>query len=188
MTGSDRNKPKWVDEVLDFWFSESTAEDWFRKDDALDDLMRRRFLALHQALMQEPVMADGTNPRVILAKIIVFDQFSRNMFRGTPRAFASDTLALTLARSAVNHGLDRDMTKDERLFLYLPFEHNENIDDQRLSVALIEKLGDAELTHYAVAHRDIINRFGRFPHRNAILGRVSTGEEVEFLTQPGSSF
>jgi uncharacterized protein (DUF924 family) len=124
----------------------------------------------------------------MLAAVIVFDQFPRNMFRGTPRAFATDPLALALARQMVDAGLDRDFSKDERMFLYLPFEHSEQAGEQVRCCALFALLEDPELLRYAQSHKDIIDRFGRFPHRNVILERVSTPEEIEFLKQPGSSF
>ena len=183
---SGEDEPAWVSEVFGFWFSELAEADWFRKSDAVDALIRERFLGLHGALLAGGV-ADAA-PRVTRAAIIVFDQFSRNMFRGTARAFAADPLALQLARSAVAKGVDAGVTKNERLFLYMPFEHSENAADQALSVDLIATLDSAELMRYAIAHRDIITRFGRFPHRNAMLGRISTPEELEFLTQPGSAF
>lgn len=127
-------------------------------------------------------------PQAMLAALIVLDQFPRNMFRDTPRAFATDPLALALARQMVDAGLDRDFSKDERMFLYLPFEHSEQAADQARCCALFALLEDSELLRYAQAHKDIIDRFGRFPHRNATLGRSSTHEEIEFLKQPGSSF
>jgi uncharacterized protein (DUF924 family) len=128
------------------------------------------------------------NANIALAAVIVLDQFSRNMFRGTPRAFASDGRAFNLADVAIAKGFSEVLNPDGRLFLYLPFEHCENIEAQHRSVALISALGDSDLTKYAEAHRDIIVRFGRFPHRNTILGRTSTAEEIEFLKSPGSSF
>src|SRR5262249_2280781 len=118
----------------------------------------------------------------------VFDQMSRNMFRGTARAFATDPKALNIAEMTVTRGLDRGLTKEERLFCYLPFEHAEDSATQARCVALISGLGDPELTKWAEAHKAIIDRFGRFPHRNPALARRSTAEEVEFLKEPGSSF
>jgi uncharacterized protein (DUF924 family) len=124
----------------------------------------------------------------VLAAVIVLDQMSRNMFRDTPRAFSADAKALRLAKAAVARGFDDDLTKDQRLFLYLPFEHSEDRRSQARSVALISSLGDAELQKWAEDHKAVIDRFGRFPHRNGVLGRVSTREEAEFLQQPDSSF
>ena len=183
----DPGELAWVSKVLTFWFSELTEDDWFRKDDAIDAAIRQRFLPLHEELLGGGVADDGP-PRLTLAAIIVFDQFSRNMFRGKARAFAADAAALRLARSAVGRGIDAGMTGKERLFLYLPFEHSEDIADQEKSVELTLKLDDEGLLHYAKAHRDIVKRFGRFPHRNEMLGRPSTAEEIAFLKQSGSSF
>lgn len=178
----------WADEVLDFWFRELDRKAWFEKSDATDALIRNRFLALHEQLAREVSPQSALTPRATLAAVIAFDQFPRNMFRGTPRAFVTDPVALALAQQTVDAGHDRDFSKDERMFLYLPFEHCEEAVDQARSCALFASLDDPELLRYAQAHRDIIDRFGRFPHRNAILGRVSTPEEIEFLKQPGSSF
>jgi uncharacterized protein (DUF924 family) len=178
----------WADEVLDFWFRELDRKAWFEKSDATDALIRDRFLALHERLAHRVSSGAALDPRAILAAVIVFDQFPRNMFRGTPRAFATDPLALALARQMVDAGLDRDLSKDERMFLYLPFEHSEQAGDQAQCCSLFASLEDPELMRYAQAHKDIVDRFARFPHRNAILGRVSTPEEIEFLTRPGSSF
>ncbi len=178
----------WVDDVVRFWFEELAQDDWFKKSDATDEAIRGRFLPVHGELMAQNGKLDSASPLAMLAGIIVLDQFSRNMFRGTPRAFASDTFALRLARVVVGPGLDKAMTKDQRLFVYLPYEHSENAADQARSVELMNELEDAELTKYAIAHKAIIDRFGRFPHRNAILGRPSTEEEIAFLKEPNSSF
>lgn len=178
----------WVDEVLKFWFEELPREDWFRKSDATDELIRSRFMNVHERVAALPADAAWTSPRRALATIIVLDQFPRNMFRGTPRAFATDGKAIEVARGAVERGFDKAFDKDGRAFMYLPFEHSEDLADQERAVELFTPLGDPEYTRYAIAHRDIVARFGRFPHRNAVLGRQSTPEEVEFLKQPGSSF
>jgi uncharacterized protein (DUF924 family) len=178
----------WVDRVLAFWFEELTPPAWFKPDPALDVTIRSRFLTIHEAVAANPPDSATMDARTALAAIIALDQFPRNMFRGTPGAFGSDRQALSLAREGVDRGLDSGMSKDERAFFYLPFEHSENVADQERSVRLFEATGDAEYTKYAVAHKVIIDRFGRFPHRNAILGRTSTPEEVEFLKQPGSGF
>jgi uncharacterized protein (DUF924 family) len=123
-----------------------------------------------------------------LAAVIVLDQMSRNMFRDTPRAFAADPLALAVAEAAIAQGFDAGLSKDERSFLYLPFGHAEDRHSQARAVALVASLGDPELQKWAEAHRAIVDRFGRFPHRNGILGRNSTSEETEFLKEPNSSF
>jgi uncharacterized protein (DUF924 family) len=178
----------WVSEVLSFWFDELDREAWFRKSAATDQAIRDRFARVHDRAASEPVEAAVTSPRRALAAVIVLDQFSRNMFRGTPQAFASDAKARGIPRGAVASGFDQVFGIHGRSFLYMPFEHSEDLADQDLAVALIGALGDDEYTRYALAHRDIIAGFGRFPHRNAVLGRVSTAEEAEFLRQPGSSF
>ena len=184
---SVRSEPSWVSDVLDFWFLEIPKADWFRRNDALDIVIRKRFHSLHDMLMSGD-LPDGAGERETLAMIIVFDQFSRNMFRGTAKAFATDGLALQLSRAMVDGGIDTGLSKNERLFVYLPLEHSEDLADQQRSVTLFQALEDDELLKYAVAHHDVIARFGRFPHRNDILGRRSTPEEIEFLKQPGSAF
>jgi uncharacterized protein (DUF924 family) len=178
----------WVGDVLTFWFDETKPEQWFKKDPAFDTGVHRRFLALHEVLaayISEALFADA---RTALAAVIVFDQMSRNMFRDTARAFATDPQAFWIAQGAIAKGLDTGLTKDERMFLYLPLEHAEDRRAQEHCVLLMATLGDPELTKWAEAHKAIIDRFGRFPHRNSILGRPSTPEEIEFLKQPGSSF
>ena len=177
-----------VDEVLRFWFEEAGPEQWFVKDQAFDAEVRRRFLALHEAFAAQPNQALLKNARTALAALIALDQMPRNMFRGSPRAFASDAKALEIAEAMIGKGYDAGLTRDERLFCYLPFEHAEDKAAQARGVALMTALGDAELTKWAEAHKAIVDRFGRFPHRNAVLGRPSTPEETEFLKQPGSSF
>jgi uncharacterized protein (DUF924 family) len=180
----------WVDDVLGFWFEETRPKQWFEKDAAFDAEVRRRFLALHEALAVGPEAPLLAGARTALAAIVAFDQFPRNMFRGSPRAFATDGKALALAAAAITQDLDRGLTKDERMFLYLPFEHAEDRNAQARSVALMGSLCDPELTRWAEMHKVVIDRFGRFPHRNAVLGRPSTQEEIEFLDLkgPGSSF
>jgi uncharacterized protein (DUF924 family) len=128
------------------------------------------------------------DPRVALATVIVLDQFPRNMFRGQPRVYATDAQALAVAKAAIAGGLDRALPKDGRLFLYMPLQHSEDAADQRLSVELVSALGDESLTRFALAHQRIIERFGRFPHRNAILGRSSTPEELASLDEPMGRF
>jgi uncharacterized protein (DUF924 family) len=178
----------WSDTVLRFWFEEATPEQWFKKSDAFDAVLRGRFLELYEALAKragETFLADDKTAR---AAIIVFDQMPRNMFRGQPRAFATDAKALAIAKAAVERRFDAGLTKNERLFVYLPFEHAEAPDMQARCIALMATLADPDLLKWAEAHKAIIDRFGRFPHRNAILGRASTEEELRFLTEPGSSF
>ena len=181
------SEPSWVGEVLDFWFGELSVAQWFTQDDGLDARIRERFLALHERLLEQEGPRT-TTVRSLLAAVIVLDQFSRNLFRNDQRAYAADAVARRLSRRALELGFDAAMTADERLFLYMPFEHSEDVADQALAVDLVSSLGDAELTRFAVKHRDIVVRFGRFPHRNAVLGRPSTPEETAFLQEPMSSF
>jgi uncharacterized protein (DUF924 family) len=180
--------PPWVADVLDFWFDKLGREGWFAKDDAIDAECRN-FAPLIDEINARPVEEAMSSPSHALASILVLDQFTRNIHRDTPRAFAYDELARGIARLAVALGLDsRVFPPERRVFFYLPFEHSEAYPDQLRSVELISTLGDEEFTRYAEAHCDVIARFGRFPHRNAILGRESTPEELAFLEQPGSSF
>ncbi len=182
-------------EVLEFWFGAppgARRRQWFEKDPAFDAEIRSRFLPLYEALARGDRAQWLDDAERCLARIVVLDQFPRNMFRGTPRAFAADPLALQAARHAVDQGDERARLPVERLFFYLPFEHSEALEDQERACELCRPLAAFPETddayRYALAHRDIIVRFGRFPHRNAILGRASTPEELEFLKQPGSGF
>lgn len=180
-------EPAWVGDVLDFWFRKIGARHWFSKDAGIDEEIRQRFLALHERIVAGELPEIST-PRATLAAVIVLDQFSRNMFRDTPRAYASDSLARRLARGAIELGFDDGLSAEERAFLYMPFEHSEDREEQALSCELFGRLGNEYWTRYAQEHRDIVDRFGRFPHRNAVLGRSSTAEEIEFLKGPNSSF
>lgn len=173
-------------EVLGFWFDEH-AKDWFVKNAAFDAAIRERFLPVYEDAVAGRIAHWAEEPRSALALVIVLDQFPRNMFRGTARAFATDPDARAIARRILGRGWDKGMTQAERLFAYLPFEHSESLEDQDLSCELMKDF-DAEQLRYAIRHREIIERFGRFPHRNAILGRQSTPAEIEFLKQPGSGF
>jgi uncharacterized protein (DUF924 family) len=183
-------------EILDFWFlpAGDYRAEWFRKDDAFDAAIRERFgAAVDAALAGTAPAAAGDGE--MLARILLLDQFTRNIFRGTPRAFAGDAQALALATQLVSSGRDKNLDPWQRWFAYLPFEHAESLLEQERSVALFAALArEAQLPafdsalDYAVRHREVIVRFGRFPHRNALLGRASTAEESAFLAQPGSSF
>ncbi len=184
-------------EVLRFWFGDESVygarrKEWFVKDPALDAEIRSRFLDLHAAAAGGELAPWQERAAECLALVIVLDQFSRNLFRGEARAFAADARALDAARRAIASGYDGAMLPAERLFLYLPFEHSESLDDQWSALALIARLAPwpqtADAYPYAVRHWEIVRRFGRFPHRNAALGRASTPEEIEFLKQPGSGF
>lgn len=171
-------------DVLDFWFG-LDRKAWFEKDPDLDATIRRRFLPLYEKAVDGQLEGWISEPRHCLALVILLDQFPRNMFRGTARAFAADPIALKAAREIVDRGWDRTLSPDERTFAYLPFEHSETLADQERSLRLFEGNPNFE---WARKHWEIIRRFGRFPHRNAALGRESTAEEVEFLRQPGSGF
>jgi len=179
-TQSESAEPAWVDEVLRFWFEQLSEAQWWEQDDAVDAQIHDRFLALHERLTPQVDYSLNT-PRSLLAAVIVLDQFSRNLFRRTPRAYAADPIARRLARSAIERGFDSSLTVLERQFLYLPFEHSEDGADQQLSVELFTALGNDEWTRFAIEHKRVIDRFGRFPHRNAVLGRRSTPDEVELL-------
>lgn len=180
--------PAWVREVLTFWFEELERRQWFVQDLAVDALINARFANLPDEVAAAQSDLLLRNARTALAAILVLDQFPRNLFRNTMRSFAYDRLALHLAGRAVELGFDKELSVDERLFLYLPFEHSESVEDQERSVELIAALNNSEYTRFAIAHRDIIARFGRFPHRNKILNRQTTDEEEKFLLLPGSSF
>ncbi len=173
-------------EVLRFWFEEH-PKDWFVKNPAFDVQIRSRFFALHEAALAGQLAHWADDSRGCLALVIVLDQFPRNMFRGEARAFASDAPARAAARVILKHRWDKRMSQSEQLFAYLPFEHSESVADQDLSCELMKDF-DAEQLRYAIRHREIIQRFGRFPHRNGLLGRESTAAEIEFLGQPGSGF
>lgn len=196
--------------VLGFWFGDAgddaavaqrQAKLWWGKDEAVDADMRDRFTGLLNRAMAGALDPWAATPAGLLGLIVLTDQFPRNIHRGTPLAFAADELARRWARLALERGMAAAMRPIERVFCYLPFEHSEALADQQLSVALFEALAQemqapdkaageifANFAEYARRHLEIVRRFGRFPHRNAILGRVSTPEETEFLKQPGSSF
>lgn len=180
-------EPAWAERVLRFWFQELSPLQWWRKDPVLDEEIRARFGSLHDALVARGD-ADFASPRIALAAVVVLDQFSRNMFRGDPRAFVADALARRVTTSAIDAGWDVDMTPEERQFLYMPLQHSEDIDDQQRALQLVAALGNPEWTRFAVAHKRIIERFGRFPHRNAVLGRASSPEELASLKDPMGAF
>ena len=192
------SQPPWQP-VLDFWFLPAddpghgkSRPEWFRKDPAFDALIQQRFGdAIARALNGGFLEWDG-DPRGALARIILLDQFTRNTLRDTPGAFSGDARALAAARAMVDGGRDRMLAPVERWFVYLPFEHAEDMTMQDRAVALFNaparEPGLEGIAEYAVRHRDVIARFGRFPHRNRILGRPSTPEEIEFLKLPGSGF
>ncbi len=175
-------------EVSSFWFEELTRQDWFQKNDALDEATRKHFASTHLALARGDLEEWRTSPENRLAAVIVLDQFPRNMYRATPLAFSTDWLALREAKLAIAAGADLAVSADRRGFFYLPLEHSEILADQDRSVELFTLLGDSEYLDYAERHRAVIRRFGRFPHRNALLGRDSTAAELEYLAEPGAGF
>jgi uncharacterized protein (DUF924 family) len=188
-------------EVLDFWFLPSSSDGygtqravWFRKDDGFDAEIARRFGAtIEQAVAGGLREWDDAGPQGVLARILVLDQFTRNAGRGTPASFAGDALALAAARQLADSGADQALMPVQRWFAYMPFEHAEDAAMQARSVELFTALAQQNegfngILDYAHRHRGVIARFGRFPHRNPILGRASTPEEAEFLAQPGSGF
>jgi len=167
----------WRADVLKFWLGLS-HDDWWRGDAELDRRIKQLFLKLWAEKRQLPVESFLTDPLTALAGVILFDQFPRNMFRGDAEQFATDHLALAIATAAVDKGFDRELQRQERGFLYMPFQHSENLADQNRGVLLFTELGDDEQLGYAKKHRDVIERFGRFPHRNAILGRAPRPDET----------
>lgn len=186
-------------EILDFWFGSPKSVDygiersfWFTKNPEFDKELGDRFLLNYEQAARGELDYLQDSPQGYLALILLLDQFGRNMFRGTPKSFATDAKALSVAKNAVERGCDRVLLPVQRWFIYLPFEHSENLADQERSVELFSTLSDdpasVSTINYALRHKAVIERFGRFPHRNKILGRETTPAEAEFLTQPGSSF
>jgi uncharacterized protein (DUF924 family) len=183
--------------VLRFWFGEpdeygQRQKRWFEKSAAFDAQIRERFLGLYEDAAAKRLLHWRASAPECLAFIIVLDQFARNLFRNDPRAYAADPLALETAREAIARGVDRALLPVERQFLYLPFEHSESLEDQQRCCALMDSLAGfpetADLRDWALKHLKVIERFGRFPHRNAALGRDSTPEEREYLSRPGAGF
>jgi uncharacterized protein (DUF924 family) len=170
-----------ADDVIRFWFEESSPQIWFVKDAVVDEEIRSRFLDLYWRTRQSAVSNIPVSGRDALAAVIVLDQFPRNMFRGSAEAFATDELALSIAQQAIAASLDKQLEQVLRVFLYMPFQHCEDRAVQQRSIELLAALGETEFLPYAREHKEIIDRFGRYPHRNAILGRISTPEEIEFL-------
>ncbi|WP_017325851.1 DUF924 family protein [Synechococcus sp. PCC 7336] len=188
-----------VEEILAFWFGEPGSEGfgrprrvWFRKDDRFDAAIRDRFLPDYFLAAAGQLDAWQDEPHSCLALLLLLDQFPRNLFRDRPQAYATDPKALAIAEGAIALQYDRQLLPIQRWFMYLPFEHSESLDHQDRCVALFQALGDEVGDPQAVAsarrHRELIRRFGRFPHRNAVLGRLSTPAELEFLQQPRSRF
>lgn len=188
-----------VQEILDFWFGKPNQPDygqerkaWFSKNPEFDQEVRSRFLEDYQLSAAGQLEDWKKTPQGCLALILLLDQFPRNIFRGQPQAFATDSQALAVAKHTVDQGFDQELLPVQRWFIYIPYEHSENLADQQRCLQLFSTLQDdpksTSTINYAYQHFQVIERFGRFPHRNQILGRETTPEEAEFLQQPGSSF
>jgi uncharacterized protein (DUF924 family) len=171
-------------DVIAFWRA-AGPQKWFRKDAAFDREIAARFLGVHEAAAAGSLSDWEATPDGALALLLLLDQFPRNMFRDSARAFATDPLARAVADRAIAHGFDASVSSAERMFFHLPFEHSETLADQERSLALSRRAGGGKADRYAEIHADIIRRFGRFPHRNAVLGRATTPEEQAFLDAGG---
>lgn len=174
--------------VLQFWFEEVDPSQWWQEDADFDQTLGQRFQALHQKASQGELFAWRQTSEGRLAEIIVLDQFSRNLYRGQPRAFAQDGMALALAQEALAHGADRDLSPPQKSFLYLPFMHSESLVIHEFAVSLFQVPGMETNLDFELKHKKIIEAFGRYPHRNAILGRESIPEELAILKGPNSAF
>ena len=196
-----------IETILDFWFGEldehgcaspNQRKLWWQKSDEFDRTIREQYLDDYEAIVDGQREAWRSTPRGALATIVVLDQFSRNMFRGTPRMYAADPLAREVCREGLDESFDEELAFDERVFFYMPLQHSESLDDHQQCRDVFTRLRDDAPDHlaadaenyleYARQHRVIVERFGRYPHRNQLVGRASTPEEVEFLKEPGSSF
>ena len=176
------------EEVLQFWFEDIERKMWFKKDLEFDTVLRERFGALHTNAAACELYTWREPARGRVAEIIILDQFSRNLFRGAPLAFAQDPLALALAQEAVACEAHLQLSQDERIFFYMPYMHSESRAVHEVALTLFAEPGMEENYRYEQRHKQIVERIGRYPHRNAVLGRESTSEELEFLQQKGSSF
>lgn len=174
--------------MLEFWFDEIEPALWWKKDDAFDALLVERFSEVHARACRCELFEWRREPEGRLAEIIVLDQFSRNMFRDSAQAFANDTMSLTLSQEAIACVADQALTPVQRIFLYMPFMHSESLEIHEVAVELFRRNGIQNNLDFEFKHKKIIEKFGRYPHRNKLLGRQSTAEEIEFLTRPGSSF
>ena len=179
---------KMIEEVLSFWFEENGPEQWWSSDPRFDATIRSRFGALHDRAVLGELYDWRDTPEGRLAEIVVLDQFSRNLYRDDPRAFAADGMALALAQEAVRIGADQAVPPVQRQFFYMPYQHSESRRIHRAAVPLFASLDVPESLGFERRHKAIIDRFGRYPHRNLVLGRSSTEEETAFLREPGSSF
>ncbi|MCJ2375947.1 DUF924 domain-containing protein [Vibrio sp. ZSDZ34] len=175
-------------DVLTFWFDDLTPQQWFAGGDDIDHLIAERFAILHQQAAHGELGSWRSDALGRLSEVIVLDQFSRNLYRGQALSFACDGMALVLAQEAIAMGLDKELSAQQRTFLYMPFMHSESLVIHEQAVALFQANGNELNLDFELRHKAIIERFGRYPHRNAILGRESTPEELTFLQEPGSSF
>jgi uncharacterized protein (DUF924 family) len=176
------------EEILKYWFEEIDKSLWWSKDDKFDQLIIERFSEVHSRAVSCELFEWRKTAEGRLAEIIILDQFSRNMFRDTPLAFAKDSLALVLSQEAISVGADKELSPIQRSFIYMPFMHSESLRIHEVAIDLYQKNGIQSNLDFARKHKEIIEKFGRYPHRNRILGRVSTEEEIEFLKQPGAWF
>lgn len=174
--------------VIDFWFSEIEPKQWWKKDNSFDVMISERYGNLHKQANAGELFQWRDTALGSLAEVIILDQFSRNIYRDQPESFACDPMALALAQFAISKGFDRELPQTQRVFLYMPFMHSESKAIHIEAVKLFEHLGIADNLDFEHKHKVIIDRFGRYPHRNHILGRQSTEEEIEFLKQPNSGF
>ena len=174
--------------ILDFWFKELTPKQWFAKSDELDNTIAKRFSDTLKAAKKGELWHWRETPHGRLAEVIVLDQFSRNIYRGSPRAFEQDVIALVLAQEAVEKGADKSLDASEKAFLYMPYMHSESQCIHEEALRLFKALGQTGNLDFEIKHKVIIDRFGHYPHRNDILGRVSTEEERAFLKEPNSGF
>jgi uncharacterized protein (DUF924 family) len=176
--------------ILNFWFAPGMKPRWFKKDPEFDAEIARQFLSVHERAAKGELAEWQGSPEGALALVLLLDQFPRNLFRGTARAFATDAEARAVAAWAVDRDFDLKFAdNDRRIFFYLPFEHSENLDDQYRCLELLRtRCQDADYIRYGLAHFEVIKRFGRFPHRNAALGRPNTAAEEDYLAKPGSGF
>ena len=174
--------------VIDFWFEECEPKQWWSNDQQFDKLITKRFADIHAKAVAGELFAWRHSAIGRLAEIIILDQFSRNIYRGTPQAFSSDPLALCLAQHAISHNCHNELTDEQRQFLYMPFMHSESAAIHIIAERLFNEPQMGKNKEFERLHKVIIDRFGRYPHRNDILGRESTPEEIEFLKQPNSSF
>lgn len=176
------------EQIIKFWFDDIKPEQRWKKDDVFDNMISDRFKDIHSKASKGELKLWRKDPSGSLAEIIILDQFSRNIFRDKPESFASDKLAIEAAKEAIGKGFDNDLNIDQLGFLYMPFMHSESLSDHEQAMKLFKKKGLESMYEYECKHKKIIDRFGRYPHRNQILGRESTSEEIEFLKTPGSSF